>query len=142
MNDSFTPLIEGLCRIHRLNPRPVLEGSTIVVEDVELYLRHHPHGRSPSLILYCDYGPAPAQHEAAVHRMLLQSNMKGYTGEDETWCLTPEGHVVLASSFVLELLTPPLLAAHIALAAARAREWPQECLKMFGADAAAEAGVS
>ncbi|MGI4850289.1 MAG: CesT family type III secretion system chaperone [Janthinobacterium lividum] len=143
MKDLFTPLIQGLCSIYKLDVRHVLAGKTIEIQGVRFFLRHHQEELSTLVLLYCDFGALPQEHETALYRMMLQSNLQSFTGEGEAYSLTPDNHVVFVRSFSLEMITPALLSAHMALISMRAQNWLDEALAQLGlAEPAVNGGVN
>jgi Tir chaperone family protein CesT len=84
---------------------------------------HHSEAYSPLLLMYCDFGPVPKDMEAQIYKQLLEMNLTAYSGQGETFCLSPEGRVIYVNNFLVEVLTPELLASYMAFAAAYAKKW-------------------
>lgn len=120
--ERFAEIIEGLCRIYKLDHNRVLQGDSLDMGGVRIALRHA-DAFSPLMMMYCDFGPVPQELETKVYRQLLESNLSTYTGQGETFCLTPEGRVVFVNNYLLETLTPEILGGYLNLAAICAKRW-------------------
>lgn len=122
----FAEIIEGLCRIYGLDHARVLQGDSLILGEVRIALRYAEGPLSPLLMMYCDFGPVPKDLEARVYRQLLESNLTTYTGQGETFCLTPEGRVVFVNNYLLDTLTPEILGGYLSLAAIYAKRWRED----------------
>lgn len=121
--ELFTSIIEGLCDIYKLDAGHVLAGGSVEMGGSKFCLLHNAEANSPLLMVYCDFGPVPKQLQAQVYKQLLEANLSAYTGQGETFCLSPEGHVVFVNNYPLEILTPDLLVGHLALTSIYAKNW-------------------
>jgi len=124
--ERFAEIIEGLCRIYGLDHTRVLQGDSLDLGGVRIALRHGEGPLAPLMMMYCDFGPVPKELETRVYRQLLESNLSTYTGQGETFCLTPEGRVVFVNNYLLETLTPEILAGYLSLAALCAKRWRED----------------
>lgn len=121
--ELFDSVIQGLCGMYKLDPAHVAAGGAVEMGGVNFCLLHDREGDSPLLMVYCDFGAVPQELQAQVYKKLLESNLSTYTGQGETFCLAPDGRVVLANNYPLEFLTPELLAGHLALMSIFAKNW-------------------
>jgi hypothetical protein len=122
----FKDLIEGVCRIYGVDHNRILEGGSLDFHGVRIVLRHGQGPLSPLVVMYCDFGPVPQELETQVYRQLLVSNLTTYTGQGETYCLTPEGRVVYVNNYHLDTLTPEILAGYLGISAAYAKRWRED----------------
>lgn len=121
--EKFDEVISGLCKMYELDPRPVLEGHPVAMGDVGFCLVHDAEADSPLLLVYCDFGAVPQELEAKVYRSLLEANLGAYKGQEEIFCLEPNGRVVFVNNIPLQNLTPDALAAELAMISAYATTW-------------------
>lgn len=121
--ELFTAVIQGLCEMYKLDPAHVEAGGAVEMDGVKFCLFHDKESESPYLMVYCDFGPVPEPQQAQVYKKLLESNLSTYTGQGETFCLAPDGHVVFANNYPLELLTPTMLAGYLAVTSFTAKQW-------------------
>lgn len=121
--EMFKSVVEGLCQMYKLDPAPVLEGGVIEMGKVNFCLLHNQEVDSPLITVYAEFGKIPKELEAQAHKKLLEANLTSYTGQGETFCLAPDGGVVFATNYPLEVLTPVILAGNLALIAIAARNW-------------------
>jgi hypothetical protein len=124
--ERFAEIIEGLCRIYGLDHTRVLQGDSLDIGGVRIALRHGGGPLWSPMMMYCDFGPVPKELETRVYRQLLESNLSTYTGQGETFCLTPEGRVVFVNNYLLETLTPEILAGYLSLASIYAKRWRED----------------
>ena len=121
--ELFTAVIQGLCDIYKLDPAHVEAGGAVEMDGVKFCLFHDKESDSPYLMAYCDFGPVPKSLEAQVYKKLLESNLSTYSGQGETFCVAPDGHVVFVNNYPLELLTPTMLAGYLAMTSFTAKKW-------------------
>lgn len=119
----FNKLVHELCDLHKLDVAHVLAGGAIEMSGVPFCLLHDSEADSPLLTAYCDFGIVPKNLEAEAYKQLLAANLAAYTGQGETFCLTPDGHVILANSYLLESFTAELLTGFMAGNAILAKKW-------------------
>lgn len=124
--ERFNTIIEGLCRLYNIDHNRILQGESLDFGGVRIVLLHGEGPLSPLMMMYCDFGPVPAELETRVYRQLLESNLTTYTGQGETFCLTPDGRVVFVNNYVLDTLTPEILAGYLALASIYAKRWRED----------------
>ena len=121
--ELFERVLRGLCEMHSLDATHVLSGGAVEMGGIPFSLVHDKESGSSLLTMYCDFGVVPKHLEAQAYAKLLQANLSAYTGQGETFCLTSNGQVVLANSYLLDSLTPALLTGFMAMAAVLAKEW-------------------
>jgi hypothetical protein len=132
----FAEIIRGVCGIFKLDAQQILDGGSIQLGGVRIALTHGEGKLAPLLTMYCDFGPVPKELEAQVYRKLLESNLSTYTGQGETYCMTAEGRVVYANNFLMETLTPEIMAGSITLATLHAQKWREDYFLPHGEGAA------
>ena len=119
----FKNVIRGLCDMYELDPKHILSGGTIEMGGVNFCLLHDEAADSPLLMSYCDFGAIAENKEKQAYKKLLEINLSSYTGQGPTFCLSPSGHVVLVNNYLLEILTPEILAGYLALVSMDAKDW-------------------
>lgn len=122
----FEELIEGLCRIYGVDHKRVVDGDSLDFHGVRIVLRPGQGPVSQLVMMYCDFGTVPEELQLRVYRQLLEANLTTYTGQGETYCLTPEGRVVYVNNYHLHTLTPEILAGYLGISAAYAKHWRED----------------
>lgn len=125
----FETLIKGLCLMHKLDVDHVLAGRAVEMGGVQFSFAHVTDSEgsadsgSPLLTMYCEFGVVPRHLEGQVYAKLLQANLSACTDHGETYCLSSDGRVILANSYLLDVLTPELLTGFMTMTAALANHW-------------------
>jgi Tir chaperone protein (CesT) family len=120
--ELFTTLVQGLCDMYKVDVEHVLAGGPVTMGGVDFCLLHE-EGDSPFVILYCDFGKVPPELEAKAYKKLLEFNLTTYTGQGETFALSPEGHVFLANNYLLEFLNVEIFIKYLAMTGILAKSW-------------------
>lgn len=121
--EKFMAVIQGLCKLYKLDAKAVMEGKPLEMGGVTFCLFHHGESDSPLLMAYCDFGSVPKELETQVYKQLLEANLSAYSGQGESFCLSPEGRVVYVNNYPLDTLTSELLAGYLATTAIFAKNW-------------------
>jgi hypothetical protein len=126
MQEIFRYLIEGFCKFCGLdNPGRILDGGSIVVNEVTFSLIYSENINPELLFIYCDFGDAPLGRQSDAYRALLEANLYLYSGSGPAFSISREtGRVVFADQYRLDnKSTPEELHAILVRLAEKAQAW-------------------
>jgi hypothetical protein len=126
MNEYFRHLIEDFCKLCGLDdPRRILDGGSIIVNEVVFSLVYSEKINPDLVFIYCDFGDVPLNRQADAYRALLEANLFLYTGTGPAFTVSREtGRVLLADQYRLDKKSnPEELQAVLVRLAAKALDW-------------------
>jgi hypothetical protein len=124
--ERYMRLIEDFCRLAQLDdPLRIIHGGPVEVGDVAFSLIYSEKINPDAVLIYCEYGTAPAAQETDAYRVLLQKNLAQYDGNGApTFSLSAAtGRVLCANRLLLDRATPQELSKLLAAMADQAKRW-------------------
>jgi hypothetical protein len=143
MQEKFRYLIEGFCKVCGLdNAGRILDGGSIIVNEVTFSLIYSENVNPELLFIYCDFGDPPVGREADAYRALLEANLYLYSGTGPTFSISRETRRVLfADQLRLDKGTPEELHAILLRMADKAHAWRADYFLGKNSKGAARASI-
>lgn len=120
----FINLAKDFCTLARLEQHELLlQGYAVEVEGIDFHLEYDEDTAPDHLMVYCDFGEAPAERLAESYAALLEANMVIYSQLAPTFMLAPDRRVALGYRYELAAMAPPLLLGLMVNLAQQAQQW-------------------
>ncbi|MEN3297243.1 MAG: hypothetical protein V7642_6496 [Burkholderiales bacterium] len=130
----FRDLAKNFCALTGLDDASnLVDGGSIELNGVEFSFSYNQNINPDSITIYCNFGPAPAEHRAEVYEALLEANMFVHVGHFPAFMVfQPTKHVLFATHRSLSI-TPEALCDLMIDVAEQAKGWTQHYFQRAGA---------
>ena len=129
MNNRYHQLMGALAQSYDCDKQKLITGEPLLVNGVTFRFEHNSIIATERLVVYCQYGEIPEQHETDACKALLEANLLLFCsrGPGTVFTLSPEdGKVWLADSHDLNTLSLPELTEYLSRTVAQVELWQQD----------------
>jgi hypothetical protein len=125
LKQRFVQLIQDFCALSGFaDPQRLLNGGSIVINDVVFSLLHKEKPDPRLLFLRCDFGEIRDNRQTDAYKALLEMNTYLYDGTGPAFAIAPEtGRVLFTNSYRLEGLEANELHRILAELVEQVLEW-------------------
>jgi hypothetical protein len=129
LKKQFIELINDFCALSAMaDSQHILNGGSIVINDVVFSLLHKERLDPRLLFLRCDFGELSDKRRADAYKALLELNLYLYDGAGPAFSIGPKtGRVLFTNSYRLEGLEASQLHQILAELAEQVLEWRGHC---------------